>query len=49
MYRSPDLKTYFSENLKEREVLIKEINRLRKKIDSDGVTVSDVVPSYLVP
>ena len=49
MYRSPDLKTYFLENPKEREVLIKEINKLRKKIDSDGVKVSDVVPSYLVP
>lgn len=49
MLRSPDLKSYFVENPKEREVLVKEINRLRKKIDSDGVRVSEVVPEYLVP
>jgi isochorismate hydrolase len=40
MYRSPDLKSYFAENPKEREVLIKEINKLRKKIDSDGIRIS---------
>ena len=49
MLRSPDLKSYFAENPKEKEVLVKEINRLRKKIDSDGVRMSEIVPEYLVP
>lgn len=49
MLRSPDLKVYFAENPKEKEVLIKEINKLRKKIDADGVKVSAFVPEYLVP
>jgi len=29
--------------------LVKEINKLRKKIDSDGIKVSELVPEYLVP
>ena len=49
LLRSPDMKTYFVENPKERDTLIKEINKLRKKIDSDGVKVGAFVPDYLIP
>ncbi len=40
MLKSPDLKEYFDQNKKERDVLIKAINDIRKKLDYDKVTIS---------
>ena len=47
--RSPELKQQFSQNTKERDLLVKSINDLRKKIDHNKVTLSEFVPEYLVP
>ena len=47
--KSPDMKPYFEENPKEREVLVKTINSLSKKLENGKVTISQFVPSYLVP
>ena len=47
--RSPDLKAHFDENPKEKEVLIKEIKELKEKINHETVTLSEYIPSYLVP
>lgn len=49
MLKSPDLKKYFEENQKEKEVLIKEISSLKKRINSETITLSEYVPPYLVP
>lgn len=47
--KSPDMKAYFEENPKEKEVLLKAINALGKKIENGKVVISQFVPSYLVP
>ena len=40
MLKSPDLKTHFQENPKEREILIKGINTLRTKMDQNKAVIS---------
>lgn len=47
--RSPELKQQLTQNTKERDLLVKSINDLRKKIDHNKVTLSEFVPEYLVP
>ena len=49
LLRSPELREELEQNNKEREVLVKAINDLRKKIDHSKVTISEYVPEYLVP
>jgi ATP-dependent RNA helicase DDX56/DBP9 len=49
LLKTPELKDQFESNGKEREVLVKSINDLRKKIDHGNVTLSDFIPDYLVP
>jgi ATP-dependent RNA helicase DDX56/DBP9 len=49
LLKTPELKEQFQTNAKEREVLVKAINDLRKKIDHRKVTLSEFVPEYLVP
>ena len=49
LLKTPELKEQFESNGKEREVLVKAINDLRKKIDHGKVAISEYVPEYLVP
>lgn len=47
--KSPDLKQYFDENPKEKEVLVKTVNTIHRKLENGKVTISEFVPSHLVP
>lgn len=49
LLKTPELKEEFDQNHKERQVLMKSINDLRKKIDHSKVMISQFVPEYLVP
>lgn len=49
LLKTPELKDQFASNGKEREVLVKAINDLRKKIDHGKVNISEYIPDYLVP
>lgn len=49
LLKTPELKQEFEGSGREREVLVKAINELRKKIDHGKVNISDFVPEYLVP
>ena len=48
MLKSSDLKVYFQQNPKEKEVLIKEVTQLKRKINHEAVTISEIVAMYLV-
>ena len=47
MLKSPDLKDYFEQNPHERDLLLKEVIELKKKINHEGVTIRELVPPYL--
>lgn len=49
LLKTPELKEQFHSNAKERDALVKAINDLRKKIDHGKVTLSQLIPEYLVP
>jgi ATP-dependent RNA helicase DDX56/DBP9 len=44
LLKTPELKEEFESNSKEREVLVKSINDLRKKLDHTKVLLSEFVP-----
>ena len=49
LLKTPELKEEFESKGKERDVLVKNINDIRKKLDHGRVTISEFVPEYLVP